>query len=1124
MNDQLSFSFDENDALAGFRLNRAEVYNWGTFHQKVWTISPEGKNALLTGDIGSGKSTIVDAITTLLFPSHRIVYNKAAGADTKERSLRSYVNGYYKTERNDGGVGAKPVALRDQSSFSVILGVFANTGYHQTVTLAQVFWQKDPSAQPNRFFVVADCELTIARHFSGFGSDIKDLKKKIKAIPRVEGVYDSFPPYAASFRRRFGIENEQALELFHQTVSMKSVGNLTDFVRMHMLEPFDVESRIAALISHFDDLNRAHEAVLKAKSQVQKLTPIVNDLDKHHKTLEHCQNYRVLRDSLRSYFARLKSQLLEKRLKSLTDDHVRLNGNIEQTKGTITQKQGERDELKQAIADNGGDRLERLKGEINGLGSDKEKRLQAFNQYNTLAEQLSFENALSLEAFLTNRQYISKAMDSNEEQEAHLENSRREEDVQMARLREEHSKVTEEVESLRKRRSNIDSHQIRIRDELCKALGISEQEIPFAGELLQVRAEDSEWEGAIERVLHNFAMSLLVPDRLYKDVSSWVDSTDLKGRLVYYRTVSKQTKSAADLHPDSMVRKLSVKPDSEFYSWLETQLVRRFDFVCCSSLEQFRKEKQALTVSGQIKGTANRHEKDDRFTLHDRSRYVLGWDNKAKLKALEEQILSLEKEIQGCAVTISDLQSKLKQLRIRSENLVRLDSFSSFEEIDWKPLSVRIVELEQERKELESASDVLKTLNIKLEQLNRDLKESESQLDSFKDARSKNEEKQSNAKELLEQCREIIRGEINRLEDSRIEQLNAVRDKVLGTHTLRVESCDIRQQEIREHLQGKIDSEEKKLRTLSEKIIRAMQDYRRDNIAETADIDATIESGSEFRTMLAQLEADDLPKFEHRFKELLNENTIREIANFQSQLNRERQEIRERIERINQSLTAIEYNKGRYIVLEAQENTDAEVRDFRMALRACTEGSLTGSETDQYAESKFLQVKAIIDRFRGREGSSDMDKRWTQKVTDVRNWFSFAASERYMEDHSEYEHYTDSGGKSGGQKEKLAYTVLAASLAYQFGLEWGEIRSRSFRFVVIDEAFGRGSDESARFGLELFKRLNLQLLIVTPLQKIHIIEPYVSSVGFVYSPEGRESMLRNLTIEEYVAEKEANAL
>jgi uncharacterized protein YPO0396 len=81
------------------------------------------------------------------------------------------------------------------------------------------------------------------------------------------------------------------------------------------------------------------------------------------------------------------------------------------------------------------------------------------------------------------------------------------------------------------------------------------------------------------------------------------------------------------------------------------------------------------------------------------------------------------------------------------------------------------------------------------------------------------------------------------------------------------------------------------------------------------------------------------------------------------------------------------------------------------------------------------------------------------------------------------------------------------------------VRSRSFRFVVIDEAFGRGADESAQYGLRLFAQLNLQLLIVTSLQKIHITEPFVSSVGFVHDEEGRTSKRRKLTIEEYRAEQ-----
>ena len=191
-----------------------------------------------------------------------------------------------------------------------------------------------------------------------------------------------------------------------------------------------------------------------------------------------------------------------------------------------------------------------------------------------------------------------------------------------------------------------------------------------------------------------------------------------------------------------------------------------------------------------------------------------------------------------------------------------------------------------------------------------------------------------------------------------------------------------------------------------------------------------------------------------------------------------------------------------------------EVAPFRADLRNATDDTLSADD-DHYSEQRFLDVKRIIERFRGREGYADSDKAWTRRVTDVRNWFVFSASERDLETDEEWEHYSDSDGKSGGQKEKLAYTILAASLAYQFGLEWGAEKSKDFRFAVIDEAFGRGSDVSTRYALELFAKLGLQLLIVTPLQKVHVIEPYVKAIGFVDNPTGTFSRLQTMTIEEY---------
>jgi uncharacterized protein YPO0396 len=1110
----LELDFVADDALSGFRLKRLEVFNWGTFDGRVWSLQLDGKNGLLTGDIGSGKSTLVDAVTTLLVPANRVAYNKAAGADSKERSLRSYVLGHYKSERNEITGTAKPVPLRDPNSYSVILGVFHNAGYDQTVTLAQVFWLKDAQSQPARFFVGIERELSIAADFSRFGSDIGQLRKKLRAIGAE--IEDTFPKYGAWFRRRFGIDNEQAMELFHQTVSMKSVGNLTDFVRSHMLEPFDVSSRIGALITHFDDLNRAHEAVLKAKRQVELLTPLITDCQHHSGLAKDIDELRQSREALRSYFAGLKLALLDKRIALLKDDWEKQDIQVKRLENRRDEQRIGIDELKAAIAENGGDRLERLHAEIKQKEQIRDRRKQRFDRYAELVKKVDESPAEDEPAFLAQRKQWLALVAELKENAADIENREREHDFVFRNCREQHQALNAEIAGLKTRRSNIDEPQIRIRAALCQALGLSEDDMPFAGELLQVHEQERDWEGAAERLLRGFGLSLLVPDAHYAAVVDWVERNHLKGRLVYFHVRSHRRGDLPDLHRDSLVRKLSIKPDSPFYDWLERELAHRFDVACCTTQEQFRRETRAITMAGQIKDPSGRHEKDDRHRLDDRGRYVLGWTNSAKIAALEAQARQLESKMAETGSLIGKLQAQRQALATRLEALTRLEEFGNYEDLDWPSVATDIARLSEELRRLESASDLLRQLTERLKQALDELAATETGLESAKDKRSKTEQKQQDADSLRQQTALQAAEDISAL----LGRLEQIRNQALGEHQLSVESCDNREQETRGWLQKKIDAEDGKLKRLSDKIIQAMMAFKEQYKLETAEFDAGIEAAFEYKNLLDKLGRDDLPRFEARFKELLNVNTINEIANFSAQLARERETIKERIERINESLTQIDYNQGRYIVLVSQPSPDADIRDFQRDLRTCTESSLTGSEDAQYSETKFLEVKTIIDRFRGREGRSEEDKRWTAKVTDVRNWFVFAASERWRADDTEHEHYSDSGGKSGGQKEKLAYTILAASLAYQFGLEWGALRSRSFRFVVIDEAFGRGSDESAQYGLRLFEKLNLQLLIVTPLQKIHIIEPYVSSVGFVYNEQGRASQLRTLSIEEY---REENA-
>jgi uncharacterized protein YPO0396 len=1119
MLQQQTLEFAASDDIAGFRLKRFEIYNWGTFHRRVWNIVPDGKNILVTGDIGSGKSTLVDAITTLMVPPQKIAYNKAAGAETRERSLRTYVLGYYKSERSESGYASRPVAFRDHNNYSVILAVFTNSGNQQEITLGQVFVCTQPTGQPDRFYVVANQDLKIDEDFSNFGSDLSKLKKRLKNRNDAK-IFSSFTSYAAEFKRVLGINNDQALELFNQTVSMKSVGSLTDFVRKHMLQEFDVKDRIESLLKHYNDLNSAHEAIIKAKNQIEQLNKIVSDSDEHDAITSSLKEYKFQRDNLKPYFALRKKDFLENEKIELKQEFSDQKAKVQILENEKIELQARRDEIKRNIANNGGDRIARIESDIKEKNLVLRQRQKKSEQYSELVEQLDLPKPENIDIFNSNRQKIEKIFPQVEEKEAQIQNELTENTVELKSHEQEFRSLIDEIKSLEKRKSNISMAQIVIREKICESLNVAEENIPFVGELIKVEPEQKDWEGAAEKLLHNFALSLLVPDNLYAKVSEFVDQTNLRGRIVYYRVKNEKQDYQFSPQPGSLLEKLVIKPDSRFFNWLEKELGRRFDYVCCDTVEQFRRQHQAMTKNGQSKSGGHRHEKDDRYDIKDRSRYVLGWSNQEKIRAIKEQAQKIGQKITEIQSSISNLEKDKKDSFVYKSRLEHLRFFENFSEINWKNTALEIDELKQEKVNLESASNILKELGREQEQVDKKIRKNSDSLDKAKAIRAKVEYRLKNNEENFQDCERIIVDYKPEERSFVVKQLNPLFEKICGKQNVTMRNSHELEGNIRSYLQSRIDSSNKKHKLLEEHIISAMQNFKRDYPLETQEFDARVEAAGEFRDIYKRLTSDDLPAFEKRFKRLLNENTINEIASFNAQLNKECNLIKERIEKINLSLAEIDYNPGRFIFLERKTTPDREIRDFRQELKTCTEGAIGGDNDDQYAEIKFLKVKKIIERFKGREGLVDLDKRWMKKVTDVRNWYVFAASERWKEDNSEYEHYTDSGGKSGGQKEKLAYTVLAASLAYQFGLETGLVKSRTFRFVVIDEAFGRGSDESTSYALKLFKQMNLQLLIVTPLQKIHVIDPFVEAVAFIHSDVNNESAVRNLTIEEYRKERE----
>jgi uncharacterized protein YPO0396 len=1127
--DGLFAAVDPHDGdtahLSGFRLERLEVYNWGTFDGRVWTFEAGGRNGLLTGDIGSGKSTIVDAVTTLLLPANRISYNKAAGADTRERSLRSYVLGYYKSERSEVTGTSRPVPLRGSGSFSVILGVFVNRGYDLTVTLAQVFWLRDGHAgQPDRFFVTCDRALSVPRDFCDFGTDIAALKRKLRAAGA--RTHDHFPDYGKDFRRRLGIESEQAMDLFHQTVSMKSVGNLNDFVRNHMLEPFDSASWTDRMVAHFEDLTKAHEAVRRAQAQLELLGPLLADCDAHDKAAADIEALSGQRSALRFFFAERKAGLLEQQIGHLEQDESERQRDLKRLKESVTELRNKEKRLFLEREGHGGNRLSEIERQLGESAAARDARREKAGRFAALLTKAAMDPVETAEQFTARQRQIAAAAEAVSQTVADCQNRLNEAAVEASSLKEQAAELNDELRSLQARRTSIPRRSLDLRRWLCRELGLAEPDLPFAGELVQVRPEDAEWEGAAERLLHSFALSILVPDEQYAAVSDWINDQHLGTRLVYYRVPVTPTAVRVSAPQGNLLSsKLEVK-DSRFYPWLERELDRRAGYECVASMTEFRRAHRAITKAGQIKDSGGRHEKNDRHRIDDRSTYVLGWTNERKVETLRQRAATVQRRQSQLAGDQEKYQGWLDLAVKRGNALAGLAETTEFAEIDWQSQVNRIESLTAEKKTLEQASRELERLTRELEQIQRNIESAEASQEAVTATIGSLGNEIDTARRSLEETGKVlaepgceparahfaaITGRLARPPLAAIPQDSPAR-------------CDRCEAAIRDNLTATIDKLNARQTTLGNKIVARMGDFRKAYPVETAELDDSVLSARGYRDLHQRLVHDDLPRFQARFKTYLNTNTIRDIAGFHSQLGKQRELIRERVATINESLVEVDYNPGRYIRLETQQTPNTEIREFITELRACTDDSLSGAVSDQYSEQKFLQVARLIERFRGREVQAEADKAWTRRVTDVRNWFIFSASERYREDNTEYENYTDSGGKSGGQKEKLAYTILAASLAYQFKLEWGAARSKTFQFVVIDEAFGRGSDESTRFALELFRRLGLQLLIVTPLQKIHVIEPYVSAVGFVDNPDSNYSRLQTLTIEEYRHRQLARAI
>lgn len=1124
--------FSTSSDKAGFRLQYMEVYNWGTFNEKVFRISPQGNNSLLTGANASGKSTYIDALLTLLVPVKKDrFYNQSSGVDKKgDRTEETYVLGHYGNIQREGEFTTSTQALRDKGSYSVILASFSNTD-QRNITIFQVRWFSN--GELKRAFGIAHIPLEIGKDFKDFdgkGNWKKRLDKiyNSNAIKKKIEFLDGPTSYAERIADLFGMRSTKALSLFNQVVGVKVLDDLDEFIRTNMLEEQDAETEFIQLKESFLTLVDAKTNIEKAKEQIAQLKPIneiakkLNEIQINLLDIENSKELAVY------WFAKKGVELGSIELEKCKENLLQLNDKLKELRSKEESLKREERSISISIEkDEVGNKIKELEKDIKALEKLRDSRTAKLENYNKIAQSIELNINPSEDTFLTNRENAKTNRAKLEEKRFEVDEELRQSKNQLDFIKNQIDKGIDTIKSLKRNENNIAGRVAEIREEILEKIGATKEEIPFIGELIKVREEESVWELSIERVLHNFALRLIVPEKYYSKINNYVNSTNLKGRIIYQRYkgfTSLANMTSKNIDNNSLINKLEFKPKSIYVDWLENILENQYNYACVNDLNEFnRYEQKAITKEGLIKFEKGKHEKDDRPHISRKENFVLGWDNKDKIKLLQNEIKNLQEKEKSALQENRKIEQTIKNIESKKEAYNEIFKvYTKYDDIDWESYAKQIQEKENLKSDLEKTNNRVQALQKQLEGVQEKLKSlAEVEIDGKGREIYQTEEKSkgiinylNSSKELLTQLGDIdvANFEItnSKLLEVRYSDLESERKDFQDNITNRTLELSKEKQKNEREVILKINAFKQPPPEITDKYIDWRSDVNR--LPDSTNLDLI----SEYQKMLKDLETDNLPRFETKWNELLQTTITDKIGSFRIFFTDWSEAIKSNINHLNASLKEIDFktNPTTYIQIVAANKRNDEVLEFRNLLDKAIPNI---RELDSIVDGRKHHFVNNIEPLIKKLDNSD----WRKRVMEVRSWFTYKAEEFYKETSAKFKTYENMGALSGGQKAQLTYTILGSAIAYQFGLTNSSqgLESRSFRFIAIDEAFKAQDEEKAKYLLTLCKQLHLQLLVVTPLNDLHIVEDSISYVHYVEIKEEKYSWLYDMPIEQFKEEK-----
>jgi uncharacterized protein YPO0396 len=1063
-------------------LTHLDLYNWGPFGGRHCAeIDPKG--SAIIGPTGSGKTTLVDALMTLL--THQPRYNLAStGGHESDRDLISYIRGVSGAGNNSGD---NSHIARPGKTVTGVSARFSNGD--RAIRIGALFWVDGSSSAASdlkRLWLFSErddqnLDNWLAIHHEG---GVRELKQYVRDNPGLQA-NDSKKAYLAQVRRFFEV-GENAFTLLNRAAGLKQLNSIDEIFRELVLDDHSAFDRAAEVASEFDDLAAIHSELETARKQHQSLLPIAETYEKHQIAKAELDQQLTLKELLPVWYAQTGYELWNSRKQALDKQLDDGRKTLDSLAGTVRALNSKADTLKDIYLQAGGASIEQLKEQISQQRRWTEERERHARDYQALTRKLELDDALSPEALANNHQHSETKLRELAELEDSQDKTLLDLRIRHGKLEETLTELTEEIDRIKARPgSNIDGRYQEFRSELARALNLDEDSLPFVAELVEVKPGESDWRGAIERAIGGHRLRLLVPPAAMQSALDRVNSRDNK---LHVRLLEAQAPQApARFMDDGFTRKLNFKehPHREALK----QLLAGIDRHCTDSPETLRQTPHGMTRQGLMSGRKGYFEKRDNQRL-DKG-WMTGFNNRDRLAALNTELAETRQQAEALGQQLKAARSRLNETRdqIRLYDALTgiefdtIDLPSALRELD--SLESRLKAITDPDSDVEKARRDFEAVNEKLQQSRKDLSKQETALALLDDKRA----------QASRRCTDLM----NRIGEGLTDPQQTLASRHFRTPAAdQYERLDALERDQREQLDKAIGKLGKQIQGYELSLTQLMEK------ALAIDTGALIETGSniedipEYLERLRVLEEEALPQKLERFLSYLNQSSDQGVTQLLAHIQNQVAIIEERIADLNATLRRVDFQPGRYLRLEPRRVTHESLRRLERAQRQLRADALK----DDQGESHFRALQNMVALLR--DAADNKRTVGARALLDPRYRLQFEVSVLDRESGTVIETRTGSQGGSGGEKEIIASYILTASLSYALCPDGAT--QPLFGTIVLDEAFSKSSHAVAGRIISALNEFGLHPLFVTPNKEMRLLRSHTRSAILVHRKDLRATL------------------